>query len=47
MVAADLQLIRGITKRMEEGGHAKWNHEVSTTIFAISIYIRNVVTTSV
>lgn len=28
VVAADLQLMKGITKRMGEGCHAKWNHEV-------------------
>ncbi|XP_075905329.1 chaperone Ric-8A [Nelusetta ayraudi] len=28
VVAADLQLMKGITKRMEEGCDAKWNHEV-------------------
>lgn len=28
VVAADLQLMKGIATRLEEGCDAKWNHEV-------------------
>lgn len=32
MVAADLQLIQGVAKRLKQGRDDPWNYEVQTTI---------------